>query len=129
MVLLGVTLSVLAFGTARALSLEDLKEKVENEESYRGELINYLRTHNITMRFGGLNIANPVINTDWSDVDISEMEKTVLNHMEDCRTGVHQRMTELWKNYEPSNVFPGNDKVIKEKEKLKNETLAVLGDC
>ena len=75
-------MSMSALESTNALSLEDLKSKVERSESYRAELIDYLRTHNITMRFGGLDIANPVVSTDWSDVDISELEKTVLNHMQ-----------------------------------------------
>ena len=124
-----VATSMLVLGFTSALSLEDLKNKVEREVSHRAELIDYLKTHNITMRFGGLDIANPVVSTDWSDVDISELEKTVLHHMEDCKSGLHQKMTELWKKYDPSSVFPGNQKVIIEKEKLKIETLAMLGDC
>jgi hypothetical protein len=106
-------------------SLDDLRNQINREQAYRAELLGYIASHNITMRFEDLGVISP----NWSDLDASELEKEVKDHMEQCKDGSRQKMIEMWERCNPSLVFPGNEKVIKEKEQLKMEMLGLFGHC
>ena len=69
-----------------ANSLSELQNELNASVGYRGELENYITSHNISL--GKILMLN--------DLDMSQLEGIVKSHMFSCQTGEHVSME---KNY------------------------------
>jgi hypothetical protein len=88
-------------------SLDKLENETNAELPYRAALENYLTSHNITL--------GPTL--ELNNLNIFELETFVKAHMNDCQSGHHDRMVDMFKT----------DKELD--NETRTELLNMYGDC
>ena len=64
-------------------SLEELENRVNETVAYRAELLDYVKSHNMTLT------SDPLL------IDTPNLEQIVKQHMEDCKSGAREAQNKL----------------------------------